>query len=213
MRSVKCVLQSPGMASGARALCYKVQTTVNYLTAFLTEGQFICIIPIDAAAAAFDSKAADQHSEVAADNSSSSSGSCGLGSLCGLRSGEDVLFFWLVTFGLLLPLYIMYLWELSFKQRFLRNLLCQQQQQQHQAPLGANFAPAADNSQQQQQQQQRVPGQQRAAGGPDNAFLDGVLSMGPLLHCAALCILLMIGAVLCELLLLVLPPPLCPVQQ
>jgi hypothetical protein len=223
MRSVKCTLQSPVIHTGAHVLCNKVQMTVNYLTAFSTEGQLSCMLPGDvdgeatpAPTAAAAAGAADQASKAAAfDSSSSSSGSCGSGSLCGSRSGEEVLFFWLVTFGLLLPLYIMYLRELTYKQRFLRTLLCQQQQQLQQAAFTGSAAGAAAGessniNQQQQQQQQLVHRQQEHAPHiTGNAFLNGVLGMGPLLHFAALCILLMVGAVLCELLLVVLRPPQC----
>jgi heme exporter protein D len=225
MRSVKCVLGSPGVAAGVRALCYKIQMTVNCLTVLLTEGQISCLIPVeDGVVAVFNHTAAEQHDiAVAAAHdssscSSSSSSGYGLSGVCNWRSSEEVLFFWLVTFGLLLPLYIMYVRELSYKQRFLRALLCQQQQrqqqrQQRQQPqqmpaTDAGVDPAAHTHHQRQQQQLD---RQLAvvAGRTDRAFVGGVLQIGPLLHCAAVCMLLMLGSVIVELLLLVLRPPAC----
>jgi hypothetical protein len=226
MRSVKCVVGSEGVAAGAHALCYKVQMTVNCLTVLLTEGQLSCLVPVgdnDEHAAAFlNSTAMAQNAAAVAEassgssSSSSSGGSCGVSGLCSWRSNEEVLFFWLVTFGLLLPLYIMYVRELSYKQRFLRTLLCQQQQQQQQQQQTltseTDLSPAAGAHvhQQQQQQQQQLDLQLAVgAGGTDSAFVSGVLQIGPLLHCAAVCILVMVSSVITELLLLVLRPPVC----
>ncbi|KAF6259203.1 hypothetical protein COO60DRAFT_1029512 [Scenedesmus sp. NREL 46B-D3] len=204
MRSVKCVLQSPGIDAGARVLRHKVNLTVNCLTALLEDAQLSCLVPLgDAAPLGLRGAATHQDTAGTADDSCSGS-SCARGSLCGPRSSEEVLFFWLVTFGLLLPLYIMYLRELSFKQRFLRALLChqlQQQQQQQQASVVA--AAAAGN-------QQQLLGQ--SAGllhGNGSAVAGGVLQLRPLLHGVAACIMLIISAVVSEQLLLALPPPVC----
>jgi hypothetical protein len=101
----------------------------------------------------------------------------------------------------------MYVRELSCKQRFLRALL-RQQQQQTLAPA-SDVSTAAGTHQQQQQQQQLSRQLAVAAGGADSAFVGGVLLIGPLLHCAAVSILVMIGSVITELLLLALRPPVC----
>lgn len=110
-------------------------------------------------------------------------------SACDARSGELVLYFWLLGFGMLLPLYVLYVNELVRKRSFLQ----QWQQQQEAAAAGG-----------QQQQQGSVDG-------PSRLWCTGlVLQLSTAVHVAAVIVLLTLALAVAEAMVGAMPPPECP---
>eukprot|EP00775_Hariotina_reticulata_P004322 gene4322-4575_t len=90
MRSVKCVLQEPPVAAGATLLCTRVQQVMNVVAMLSAE----LSLPAD--------------------------GIYGPNAVCTMAGGDLVLTFWLLGFGMYLPLYVLYVNELIRKRVFLK---------------------------------------------------------------------------------------------
>lgn len=114
-------------------------------------------------------------------DSASYGGSALPDAMCSIRGHEEVVYWVLTVFGLALPLYVMYVRELAQKKQYLRHKHVQLQHQVQGTRL--------------QHRQRPQLGQQ--------------LNMAPVLHAAALAVLLVIAAIFCDFLLVVLPPPAC----
>lgn len=100
--------------------------------------------------------------------------------MCTDRSAEELFASWIVCFGLLLPLYVLYVKELSEKQQFL-----------------------------QQKQRQRIQGQPATAQHSYLSSLGPALNLLPLLHVVAVSIVLVLGLACAEVLVGMSQPPVC----
>ncbi|KAF8062730.1 hypothetical protein HT031_004060 [Scenedesmus sp. PABB004] len=93
-RSVGCALAAPALAPGAAALCARAHAAVDALTALLAEGRL---------------------GPGLAGEDGGGGGACGGG-----RAADALLLLWLLVWALALPLYVLYVRELSQKQVFCR---------------------------------------------------------------------------------------------
>ena len=111
---------------------------------------------------------------------------------CRDRSAEELVASWMICFGLLVPLYVLYVKELREKQNFLRQKVIQQRHVGGQ-PAGSNSVTVLESS-------------------VASYVLSPPVNLGPLLHVTALTAVLVCGLACAELFVLVSRPPECPVE-
>lgn len=115
-------------------------------------------------------------------------GECTDEASCRDRSAEELLASWIIFFGLLVPLYVLYVKELREKQNFLRQKVIQMQQNDQLETSGSRVSAGV------------------------SCFLSPVVNLGPLLHLTALSALLVSGLAIAEVFVLVSLPPECSVE-